>query len=370
MTRSRTITEAKAASSFSEDELAHLPSKQTWEVLTNLLYRTVLPLAKTTTFAIDILFTILTSTSDQRRKISIFDSEKCLSMSYDLLFKSPETIMRNVIFDMGVERWVISNFVNNYLEGTYRPKQIQTEDGYYFSQEAMRRHVRDMYAIYNNFRQRVCERFTKLSNSQAAKNRWQKEQFGLTSDQGDNENNYFLSVIRAIDKLYPSKGTLANYVMLWLSNSAGSTFTIYTGEAFNLSRPVRKEIHEGRLAVNNKAYDLEGAINIPAPEDSAIAVEDTSLIAEVIASAQKIPEASLTMLLHGFKHIPTPELVDDLRRHMIEIEGINDFEDYLHLPEPDVEDIPMILPLSRASRKNTESQRRRKEALKMRKENA
>lgn len=363
MTRSRSITVPKIAASFSDDEFAHLTSKQTWEILTNLLYQAVLPLAKTTTFALDLIFTILTSTSDQRRKISIYDSEKCLEVGYQLLFKHPETIMKSIIFEMGVERWVISNFINNFLDGTYQPKQIETDGGYYYSREALMRHVRDMYELYNSFRRRVCSRFTKLSNSQAAKNRWQKEQFGLNSDQGDNEHNYFLSVLRAIDKLYPSKGTLANYVLLWLSNSAGSNFTMYTGEAFNLARPVRKMIHEGMLNINNKAYDLDSAAAVPAPEEININSEDTSLMAEVIAGAQAIPQLSLTLLLHGFKPVPTPQLLADITRHMQLVEKTNE---EIHVAMPDMEDLPVILPLSRASRKNTESQRRRKEILKSR----
>ena len=347
MSRSRTVVLAKSASSYSEDELANLPSKQTWEMLTNLLYQTVLPLAKSTTFCLDLLFTLLTSTSDQRRKISILDSEKCLTTSYALLFKSPEVIIRTVIFDMGVERWVISNFINQYLEGSYSPKQIASNDEYYYSQEACRRHVADMYEVYNSFRSRVCERFRKLSNSQASKNKWQKEQFGLTSEQGDNEHNYFLSVIRAIDKLHPNKGTLAEYVMQWLANSAGSSFTIYTGEAFNLSRPVRKEIHEGKLNVNNKGYDLDNAVNIPAPEEITINAEDTTIIVGVMGTVQHLSEISLTLLLHGFPIIPTPKLIDDLTRHM-KSEGL-DYNDYA-VKMPDFDDIPAILPLSRSSK--------------------
>lgn len=224
-----------------------------------------------------------------------------------------------------------------------------------------------MYAVYNAFRERICNRFLKLSNSQAAKNKWQKERFGLPSEQSDNENNYFLSVIRAIDKLYPSKGTLANYVMQWLANSAGSSFTIYTGEAFNLSRPVRKEIHEGRLQVNNKGYDLEKANDIAAPEEHSLNAEDTSLLTEVMSQVQHLPEISLALLLHNFPVIPDVALTKDLHRHMMEVEGLHNVFDYV-VPFPDVEDLPVILPLSRSSRKDTEAQRRRKDVLKMRKE--
>ncbi|QIG70340.1 hypothetical protein EVB87_240 [Rhizobium phage RHph_N28_1] len=373
-TRARTVTVAKAAASYSDDdEIAHLPSKQTWEVLTSLLYQTVLPLAKTTTFAYDVLFTILTSTADQRRKISRFDSKECLAISYGLLTKSPETIMKTVIFNMGVERWVIASFVNRFLSGLYRPRRIQVDATYYFSQDALVRHVRSMYEVYTAFRVRVCERFTKLSDSQAAKNHWQKEQFGLTSSLDDNKQNYFLSVARAIDKLYPGDGggTLGTYVMQWLANSAGSNFAQYNGEAFTLSRPVRKEIHDGKLHINNKAYSLEGAENIPAPEENAVTLEDNSMLAQVIAAAQSIPSVSLTMLLHGFKTIPTPALRNDIQRHMTMVEGfeLSDSETLVNsIPMPDMDDLPTILPLSRSSRKNTLSQQRRREALKIRKE--
>lgn len=367
MTRSRTVLKASAATDFSSDEFAHLTSKQTWECLTTLLYRAVLPLVKTTTFAIDLLFVILTSTSDQRRKISIFESAQCLDIAYSLLFKSPETIIRTIIFDMGVERWVIANFINNYLNGSYTPRPIQTDGSYYYSFEAVYRHVRDSYELYNVFRRRVCERFIKLANSQASKNRWTKEQFGLMSEQGDNENNYFLSVVRAIDKLYPGKGALAKYVMLWLGNSTGSTFSQYMGEAFNLSRPVRKAIHDGQLIVNNKAYDLENAIEIPAPEQININNDDMSSLTEVIGQVQSIPELSMTLLLHGFKQVPTPKLLEQMQRHLQHVEGLDNYEHYLNIPMPDIEDLPVILPLSRASRKNTENQRRRKDVLHLRK---
>lgn len=367
--RSRNVNEAKAAVAFSDDEFAHLPSKQTWDVLTNLLYQTVLPLAKTTTFALDLLFTIITSTADQRRRISIYKSEPCLEIAYGLLSKSPENIMKTVIFDMGVERWVITSFLNNFLNGAYRPKQIVNTDDYYFSQEALMRHVRDMYAVYIAFRARVCERFVRLANSQAAKNHWQKNQFGLVSDKQDNEQNYSLSTIRAVDKLYPSEGggTLAGYVLLWMANSPGSTFTQYNGEAFNLARPVRKEIQAGKLHVNNKAYDLDGAMNIPAPEENSVTAEDMATVSEVITAAQHLPQLSLSMLLHGFKQMPTPQLIRELSDHMHNVENMQNYETYLNLPMPDMNDLPVILPLSRSSRRDTENQRRRKEVLKMRK---
>lgn len=363
MTRSRKVTEAKAATSFSEDELANLPCNQTWNLLTSLLYKTVLPLAKTTTFPIDLIFSLISSTSDQRRKISIYDSKKCFEISYSLLFKDAETIMKTIIFEMGVERWVIADFVNNFLAGTYNPKPIEVEEKYYFSREALVRHVRDNFEVYNEYRNRVSYRFKKLSDSQAAKNRWQKEQFGLTSEQGDNENNFFLSVLRAIDKLYPEKGTLTNYVQLWLSNSPGSHFTLFTGEAFNLSRPVRQRIADKSLVVNNKAYDLDKATNIPAPEAQSLMKEENNSILDVIASVQRIPSLSLSMLLHGFDIVPTPILVDQLQKQF-DKEGI---QEEVKVVYPDLEELPTILPLSRSSRKDTEHQRRRKEILRSKK---
>lgn len=364
MTRIRT-SQAKMTSSFSDDELASLSSKQAWDILTSLLYKTVLPLAKTTTFTLDLLFTILTSTSDQRRKISILAPDKCLKKAYELLYQKPEIILKTIIFDMGVERWVIDKFVDNYLSGLYLPKQIEISEDYYFSQAALFRHVKDSFAIYNQFRERLSLRFLKLSNSQAARNQYQKNQFGLTSDKGDNENNYFLSVLRALDKLYPSKGTLANYVMLWLSNSAGSSFTLYTGEAFNLARPVRKAIHDGLITVNNKSHDLETAVNIPIQEENFSLKEENSSLLEVFGSVQSIPISSLTWLLHGFKPVPTPDLIEQVTRHLQEFEGIETPDFYI--PNPDPDELPTILPLGRAPRKDTEHQRRIKEIIRQRK---
>lgn len=364
MSRIRT-SQAKMTSSFSDDELANLTSKQAWDILTSLLYKTTLPLAKTTTFTLDILFTILTSTSDQRRKISILSPENCLKKAYSLLYQKPEVILKTIIFDMGVERWVIDRYVDNYLSGLYVPKQIEIDDDPYFSNAAIYRHTKDSFAIYNQFRERLSLRFLKLSNSQAARNQYQKNQFGLTSDKGDNENNYFLSVLRALDKLYPSKGTLANYVMLWLSNSAGSSFTLYTGEAFNLARPVRKQIHDGLIVVNNKAHDLETAMNIPVQEESALAQEENSQLFDVLGVVQSIPLSSLTWMLHGFATVPTPLLKRQLENHLRKHEGIDMPE--VHLLTPDIDELPTILPLGRAPRKDTEHQRRIKEIIRQRK---
>lgn len=358
--RSRSERESKVVESFSTDDFASLPSKQTWEVLTKLLYWSVLPLAKNTAFILDICFLLIQSTTDKRRKISIYEADKCLVESFSLIFQPPEKALRTIIFDMGIERWVISNLVQNYLQGEYCPKLSRNSE---FSEDQLHRHVNDMYAYYLSFRDDVCRRFMKLSNSQAAKNKWQKEQFGLISDLGDNENNYFLSVLRAIDKLYPTRGTLANYVNLWLGNAAGSNFTLYLGEAFNLSRPVRQMVHEGQLHVNNKSYGLEKAEHVPIEEH--IADRDSRLnIVDIMEKVQRIPEVSL---IYNLYDLPKYSAALNLQINIkLQEEGYPP----ITLPVPDVYDLPDIKPLARSSRKESETSNRRRELLQARKRNA
>lgn len=347
MSRSKVEQKEQKVESFSDSEFANLTSKQTWDILTNLLFAAAKPLAKDTNFILDICFLLITSTTDQRRRPTILSHDKCLVDSVYLMFIDPEQALSVLIFDMGMERSIISNYIQDYLENAYTPKMYSDAS---FSPEALYRHTRDAYDLYLSFREEVCRRFIKLSNSHASKNKWSKDKFGLYSDLEDNENTYFLSVLKAIDKLYPTKGTLTNYVIQWLGNAAGSTYTLYTGEAYSLTRPVRQAVHEGQLTINNKAYSLEKAFDIPI-EDEILEKEETKNLTSIFAYIQSIPDVSFIHSLYGIPITATPALNQQLQAKL-KLEG---YPSTFGLSNPEIDDLPELRSLQRSSRRDKET---------------
>jgi len=345
--------------SDTEDMSTNLSSKQVWDTLTDLLYLTMKPLALQTQLTDDLLYLILASSVDQRRKISAFDSSISFDYCYRLMFLSPDTVLVGLLRGIGVERTVFSELIRDYLNGSYRPHTIGIETmdlGY--GPRQLEAYTSDFYDLYLKFRTMVTDRFKKLSMSQAAKNKWLRDQFGLTSDLADNEQNFYLAVIRAVDKFYPEHGTIANYVILWLQNAAGSSYTLYTGEAFNLTRPVRKQIHDGTVAVNNKAYSLDRAVSIEdGPSPALQRVEDSSYLA-MVASLQQTPSFALVFLLTGYPLIESTELNAQLAVM---------FGDDVKLPKVNLSDLPPISLPTRASRKDSPDHRRRRESISERK---
>lgn len=344
-------SDAGTTSHYSDtiDISTHMSSQHIWNMFVHLLFITLQPLAHSTSMVDDIIHVCLAASMDKRRKVGAHKSEETVDYLYKLLYTDPDTKLNGLLKVLGIERTVISAFIEDYLNNYYEPSRSGTMSQW--EDICLSEYTKDMYQQYCDFKNMVTNRFLKLSNSQAAKNQWIKSQQGLVSDVSDHENNFYLSVIRAVDKFYPNKGTLASYVMLWLNNAAGSSYSMYLGEAFTLTRSVRLRIHKGELAVNNKSYDIESAVTIPLEETPDIA-EDTKEYLALIAKVQTNPQCSLAMFLGGYDLIVTPEMHSKILQ--LQSEGRLTVPNNWKPTEYDLEDLPVIAKAKRSPRTNKE----------------
>lgn len=347
----RTDTSAQVVSSFSDsdDYITTMSSKHMWDTFVHLLFQTLKPLAQSTTIVDDILFVILGSLSDQRRKIGVMDNQQCLNEAYRLLFQPSDVALRESMIRLGVERGIYQWFITSYLSNTYVPLSIHIEPS--FEAEPLYTYVQEMFSLYTSFRERVIDRFERLIKSKATKDKWSRDRMGLVSSVGDVENTYYLAVIRSIDKFHPGEGTITGYVKPWLQNAGSSKYTMYTGEAFGLSRPIRKDIHDGKLSVNNKAYDITLAESLP---DEVTVHESSEGLHEMFQAMRKSPYVSFIMTLYGFPTCLTFTESQWLKDH-------NVGDEFQSLQA--IEDLPTLMPLSRASRRQTEASDKRKHLI-------
>lgn len=299
-----------------------------------------------TTIMEDITHASLAASMDKRRRIGAHDSQETIEYLYRLQFYEPDIMLKGLLKVIGIERTIVSGFIEDYISGYYEPSP-RSDVVEVWEEGPLKEYVKDMYSLYCDFRNMVTNRFLKLSNSAAAKNQWAKSQQGLVSDVGDNENNYYLSVIRAVDKFDPSKGTLAGYVQLWLNNATGSDFSMYLGEAFPLTRSVRLQIFKGQLNVNNKSYPMENAQTIPQTETRHLAEESHSYV-EMLSRVQEDSRCRLAMFLSGFDYLITSDRAAQLfqlqkQKHIIIPSGWS-------LPDYDLEEMPVLSPAKRSPR--------------------
>jgi hypothetical protein len=350
---------ASTTESFSTetDGIAYLSSKSIFNALTHMLYLALRPLAHQTDVTLDIMFQLIGSTSDQRRRLTILNSDECLNYTYRLLFEEPDVALRATLSVLGTERTVYHYFITNYLNHTYQPQQwasLNTEEPHFQHQQLLQ-YTEEMYGLYCDFRSRAAQRFIKLAFFEASKNHWMRLQSGLNSDLADTQQNYFLAALRGIDKFYPGSGTLAGYMKPWLTNASGSQYTMYTGEAFQLSRPVRKMVHDGVLSVNNKSADLETALEIP-DYASMYSTEEESTLVHHLRHVHEKPEVCLILVLNSVPWFPSKEDIELARKQA------NLSSDWKP-PTIELDDMPIIETLSRSSRRDTASVRRRKEVI-------
>lgn len=360
----RGSTKAGAVTSYAStvDEATYMSSSQIWKTLTHLMELTLRPLALQTDMTLDLLFVLIGSTADQRRKLTILPASECLNHTYRLLFKSPDVVLHDTLVTLGTERTVLQWFVHGFLMGTYEPRQWATQSDLIYQDAQLREYTSEFYDLYCDFRKKTAKRFIKLAFSQAAKNQWVRQQFGLVSDIKDNEQNYFLAALRGVDKFYPGNGTLAGYIMPWLQNAAGSQYTMYLGEAFTLSRPVRKAVHDGVLQINNKSFGLESAEHVVA--DGSTEEHDEEPIITRLGAIQRTPYLSLVLVLNKFPEFFREE---DVLPHLTYLTG-EPIPSTWQLPHVELDDIPLVARLSRSSRKDSLNQQRRKQQLKLRRQ--
>lgn len=261
----KVVAHRKRRSSYQlkDDHATGLSSVQIWDVLNDLLAIAADPIFEYTEFGIDLCMSLLSASMDKRRKVSIHRSDVCRGiLFYTAIYDDGADILRT-LQKIGVERNLIVDPMLDALAQNQLPGKMLPNSP--FTEEALLRHLRQSIEPYLEFRRQVSERYVKLAESLGRKNAWVKNERGLISDSDEHVNNYMLSVFRAIDKFYPHRGTLANYVTSWMNNAAGSTFSVFVGEAFVVPRSHRRSLVDevGGSSFSNFSLPLEDAAVIP-----------------------------------------------------------------------------------------------------------
>lgn len=259
----KTTAHKKRRASFQihDDNAAGLSSEQLWNSLNDLLFLAAQPVFTYTDFGVGLCMSLIAASMDKRRKVSIYSANDCRAVLFDaVVFQSGEDILR-LLQKIGVERNLIVEPLQDAVDVGKLPGNLLATSP--FSEAAMLRHIEQCLQPYYVFRKQIANRYLKLAESLGATNAWTKSQGGLLSDPKEHMNNYMLSALRAIDKFYPHRGTLASYVQQWMNNAAGSRYLVYVGEAYGVPRSHRKTLTaEGQSAFGNFSLPLEEAITV------------------------------------------------------------------------------------------------------------
>jgi len=281
---------------LNNDNAAGLSSQQIWDSLNGLLAFALEPVFAYTEYGFDLRLSLISASMDKRRRVSIYQSEDCRAILFhSLLYTSDDTSLLTLLQKMGVERNLLIDPVIDALAHKRLPAAMLADSP--FSEDALLRHIEQAIEPYMDFRRQVSERYVRLAESLGKKNAWLKSEHGLVSDPREHVNNYMLSVLRAIDKFYPWRGTLSSYITTWMNNARGSAFSVFLGEAYSVPKSRRKALADGG------EQGLYGNFALPLEEAAAIEEEnegETQDSQKMLAQLYHMPHLFPAMLEAGF----------------------------------------------------------------------
>lgn len=274
-----------------------LSSVQIWNILNSLLFEILAPAVAHSGLSSEITLSCIAASTNGKRKISGLDQEQFISLCFTELIltevkNSPETKigLLNSLLSAGVERNIIYEYAQRCL---VQPPIIPNADP-----EKYQRHVEHYIRLYDTFRRDVVGRFHNLTEFVAKRNHYAKNQHGLSAEVLEHYNVFTLSLMRAIDKFVPWRGTITSYILHWFENAKGaSSYMVYNDEAFGLNRGTRKQVHDGDLDIHNKVIPLSDREN-SIPDDSEQIETDTLL------TIAKIPHATLLFFDNALPYYP------------------------------------------------------------------
>lgn len=280
-----------------------LTSSQIWDVLNNLLFSAIGPSIEYSNLAFEVGLSCACITSNAKRKLSGLEPEEFLQVCFtQLVITSLDPTAENKVNmiktfqDKGLERNVLYEYAQKCLV-VLPPLNIPNVDVTKHWQ-----HI-DLYLkLYDKFRQDVMERFRSLTEFSARRNYHSKIQSGLSAEEYEHYHVFTLSLMRAIDKFVPWRGTLASYILSWFENAKGaSQYMVYGDEVFGLTRAIRKQVHDGSANIRNKVVPLSDRENT-IPDD----VGDLSV--DLIIKTARLPQATLIFFANGLPYYPKKEI--------------------------------------------------------------
>ena len=275
----------------------HLSASQIWSILNRLLFEAIAPAVSRTSIGIEIGLSCIAISTDGKRKIAGVKATEFLNYCFREVLCTAITptaenkvaLVRNLM-NKGLER----NIVYEYAQRI----QINPPDIPNYDKNKHRNHVKVLLNQYCLFRMDVARRFHNLTQAMAKRNHYNKTRNGLDAEQAEHYSVFTLSLLQAIDKFIPWKAPLAKYIMMWFENAKGSSaFMTYTDEAYSIPRNVRQKVHEGELAIHNKAIPISEREN-DIPED--FKQSDPELIVNIA----RIPGSTLLFFNNAIPYYP------------------------------------------------------------------
>ena len=277
-----------AAKNVRERLEVNYSSAQLMYVLDRLLFRAVTPLLKNTTYLDNALLdTAAWYSKSQRRKLSGFDKPQFLTQCLEFC-TSVDVLTKAALWKrMGLERSLVLYLLQNWLAS---PSHY-TGDNLYRD----RGHVLFWYNAAVEFRSQIAEKYLRHAMREAQKYYASQSQgSGDRLDPDDLMQNYTLAVMRAIDKLDPTKGTLTSYVNHWMRDaSTNSKFRYESGVAFNLNSAQRRATASGDGISN---YSLSSEVDPVHEDDTDEKLEQAGVVKYVRELSRKLDPTGLGRL--------------------------------------------------------------------------
>ena len=243
-----------------------MTSFESWTLLCNLINEALAPAVAYSDIGFEILLSCMSLSTSAKRRISKHTSSEFLLWSFNAMVQladnpTPDSKLALVteLLEMGVERNIFYDYASRVRVIGIVPDNARID-------VAKVMHQTDYYlTLYEQFRQNLVYRYYRFAQNAAVRNHITKENVGLLSSANDQSNVFVLSLMRAIDKFVPYKGTLTNYIKEWFIHAAGgSAYNIYGDEAYSLPRSARRDIKDGVKDNRNKAIPIEESRHVEA----------------------------------------------------------------------------------------------------------
>lgn len=275
----------------------NLSSSQIWEVLNTLLFEALAQSVANASIGFEIGLSCLAITSSAKRKLSGLEPDEFLQVCFTeiavaTIVNTPDAKLHLLkeIQAKGLERNILYEYAQRCL---VHPPYIPFIDSVKHA-----KHIELQLQLYDTFRQDVVDRFKSLTEFSAKRNYHSKNTAGLAAEESEHYHVFVLSLMRAIDKFVPWRGTLASYILAWFENAKGaSQYMVYDDEVFGLTRAIRKQVHDGKADIRNKVIPLSD-------RENAIPDESLEISIDLIMRMAKLPNATLLFYANAIPYYP------------------------------------------------------------------
>lgn len=275
-----------------------MSSLHIWKVLNHLLFEALAPSVAHSNIGIELGLSCLAITSNAKRKVSGLEPDDfmqiCFAELLHVAVNNTETTRINFIktlFEQGLERNVPYEYAQRCCIAPPIIPNVDTSKHI--------KHIAHFIRLYDTFRKDVADRFQALTQFSAKRNYYAKAKYGLYSAELEHQHVFVLSLLRAIDKFVPWRGTLASYILVWFENAKGaSQYLIFDDEVFGLTRGIRRQVHNGDVEIRNKVIPLSDREN-SIPEEKLLEIEG-----DVINKMAKLPNSTILFYARALPYVP------------------------------------------------------------------